>query len=176
MGIGFIAVGTVFFGYFEACICPEDENCDPDPPDPAKCEDSGGVTKSYVDAFYMSVVTITTIGYGDIVPLTTHGRLFGILWMLLGVGSTLNLVGSVTDLLQETFESSVRIENCKEVFAKMDLNRDGNLDRHEFLRLQLIMLGLAQEEELDAIDTQFDLIDTSGNGYIDKDEFNSYYL
>jgi voltage-gated potassium channel len=38
------------------------------------------------DGVWWSVVTVTTVGYGDIVPHTVPGRLIGILVMLLGIG------------------------------------------------------------------------------------------
>lgn len=172
--VSFIVAGTLFFGFFESCGCPEDNlGCHPDP---NKCEESGGIERDFVDTFYMAVVTITTVGYGDVVPQTLIGRLVSALYMLFGVGSTLNLVGTVTDLLKEAFEVGERLKVTKESFMAMDMNGDGNLDRHEFLRLQLTMLGLAQEEELNSIDLQFDLIDSSGDGFISREEFHSFYL
>ncbi|MCB9062253.1 MAG: ion transporter [Halobacteriovoraceae bacterium] len=41
---------------------------------------------SFLDAVWWSFTTITTVGYGDIVPVTTIGRIQGILMMLLGTG------------------------------------------------------------------------------------------
>jgi voltage-gated potassium channel Kch len=172
--VSFIVAGTLFFGFFESCVCPDytvDCHLDPD-----KCEESGGIERSFVDMYYMAVVTLTTVGYGDIVPQTLIGRIFGCLYMLFGVGSTLNLVGAVSDLLKEVFESDELVKLTHDSFTKMDMDGDGNLDRHEFLRLQLIMLGLAQEEELNSIDLQFDLIDSSGDGFISKEEFHRYYI
>lgn len=38
------------------------------------------------DAFYMTVVTVATVGYGDIVPRTTGGRAFTMVLIVVGVG------------------------------------------------------------------------------------------
>ncbi len=38
--------------------------------------------------------TITTVGYGDVLPVTVHGRVFAILFMLLGVGLMATLSAS----------------------------------------------------------------------------------
>ncbi|MEM1283068.1 MAG: potassium channel family protein [Chlamydiota bacterium] len=41
--------------------------------------------RTFFDAFYFSVVTLTTVGYGDIVPVSPHGRLFTIVIIISGV-------------------------------------------------------------------------------------------
>ena len=56
---------------------------------------------SYLDALYFSVVTLATIGYGDLYPVTTLGKLFSILYVFLGVG----LLGAM-------------IANCNRAFAE----------------------------------------------------------
>ncbi|HWQ61069.1 MAG TPA: potassium channel protein [Negativicutes bacterium] len=40
------------------------------------------------DAFYMTVVTVATVGYGDIVPHTAGGRVFTMILIVTGVGMT----------------------------------------------------------------------------------------
>ena len=40
---------------------------------------------SYVDSFYFSTMTITTIGYGDFVPTTTFGKIFISIYSILGI-------------------------------------------------------------------------------------------
>lgn len=44
---------------------------------------------SWLDSFYTSAQTVTTVGYGDLTPQTPAGRLFAILLMLVGVGMVL---------------------------------------------------------------------------------------
>jgi voltage-gated potassium channel len=39
------------------------------------------------DAFYMAIMTLTTVGYGEIRPLSFHGRLFASFLMLVGVAT-----------------------------------------------------------------------------------------
>ena len=39
------------------------------------------------DAFYMTLITLTTVGYGEIHPLSVHGRMFASFLMLVGVAT-----------------------------------------------------------------------------------------
>src|SRR5208282_6934963 len=44
-----------------------------------------------LDAFYMSVITISTVGFGEVKPLSPAGRLFTIGLIVTGVGSAIYL-------------------------------------------------------------------------------------
>jgi voltage-gated potassium channel len=46
-----------------------------------------------VDALYFSVTTLATVGYGDFSPETTVGKLFTIVYVLVGVGLLLAFLG-----------------------------------------------------------------------------------
>jgi voltage-gated potassium channel len=56
-------------------------------------EDVGkdGRVRSFFDALWWSGATITTVGYGDIYPITAAGRVIAIFTMLVGI-STLAVV------------------------------------------------------------------------------------
>lgn len=41
---------------------------------------------SLIDAFYFSVITLTTVGYGDLAPTTPGSRLFTAFYILIGIG------------------------------------------------------------------------------------------
>jgi voltage-gated potassium channel len=60
------------------------------------------------DAFWWGITTLTTVGYGDIVPETTAGRLAGAALMLTGVGVLGLLAGSLAEFfhLEEAEERS----------------------------------------------------------------------
>lgn len=41
---------------------------------------------SWLNAYYFSVITLTTVGYGDLTPHTAFGKLFTTFYVLTGVG------------------------------------------------------------------------------------------
>jgi voltage-gated potassium channel len=41
---------------------------------------------SWVDAIYFSVVTLTTVGFGDFAPQTDGGKIFTIFYIIIGIG------------------------------------------------------------------------------------------
>ena len=50
---------------------------------------------SWIDALYFSIITLTTIGYGDFSPQTTAGKLFTIAYVILGIGIILGFINTV---------------------------------------------------------------------------------
>jgi voltage-gated potassium channel len=48
-----------------------------------------------IDALYFSIVTLTTVGYGDFAPRTDVGKLFTAVYVLVGVGILLAFVATV---------------------------------------------------------------------------------
>lgn len=48
----------------------------------------------WVDAFYFCTITLTTVGYGDIVPHTDPGKIFTIFYVLTGIG----IIGTFANL------------------------------------------------------------------------------
>ncbi|WMW25618.1 potassium channel family protein [Methanolobus sediminis] len=46
----------------------------------------------WLDALYFSVITLTTIGYGDLAPQTDLGKMFTILYVFTGIGILLGFV------------------------------------------------------------------------------------
>ena len=55
-----------------------------------------------VDAFYFSVVTLTTVGYGDFAPQTDAGKLFTAVYALVGIGILLAFVTTLAGKMSQT--------------------------------------------------------------------------
>ena len=52
---------------------------------------------SLFDSFYFSVITLTTIGYGDLSPSTAAGKIFTIVYIFFGLGIILGFVNAIAE-------------------------------------------------------------------------------
>lgn len=50
---------------------------------------------SWIDSIYFSVITLTTIGYGDFAPQTDIGKLFTVVYIIIGLGMILTFINAV---------------------------------------------------------------------------------
>lgn len=46
----------------------------------------------WIDALYFTVITLTTVGYGDFSPETNGGKVFAIIYIFVGVAIILNFI------------------------------------------------------------------------------------
>ena len=63
--------------------------------------------RTFLDAFYFSVVTMTTVGFGDVTPVSDGGRLFTVLMILTGIAL---IPWQLSDLIQRILKSRAPVE------------------------------------------------------------------
>lgn len=56
---------------------------------------------NFMDSFYMTIITLATVGYGEVQPVSFKGRIFTIMLIILGGGYFLYVVGNVIQFLVE---------------------------------------------------------------------------
>ena len=54
-----------------------------------------------LDSLYMTVITLSTIGYGEVNPISQTGRIFTLVLIVMGVGFFLYVIGNVVQFLVE---------------------------------------------------------------------------
>lgn len=62
--------------------------------------------QSFFDALWWSIVTCTTVGYGDISPATPFGRVVAIFLMIFGIGFISMLTGTITTFFSQKSKSN----------------------------------------------------------------------
>lgn len=172
----FLVGGTLFYGIAQPCSCHHGKNgtlvviegCIEGP----KCAQTGGATRTWIDNIYMSVITLTTVGFGDYTPTETSGQVFAIFWMLLGTLALGNFVAAFTEYFLESQKSLEPIS--KEVFAKIDKDGSGHLSKIEFRSYALVKLGFCTQDELDHVDQMFELMDTDHTGHLTYEEIHMH--
>ncbi|WP_260412610.1 potassium channel family protein [Alkalihalobacillus sp. TS-13] len=73
--------------------------------------------ESFEDALWWSIVTLTTVGYGDLYPVTTVGRLIASFLMFVGIG----LIGVITGMVASFFSNAKELpEELRDVRESID--------------------------------------------------------
>lgn len=57
---------------------------------------------SWLDSFYFSVITLATVGFGDFAPKTDLGKIFTIIYLLVGVGTLASLITFISTHRRES--------------------------------------------------------------------------
>lgn len=78
---------------------------------------------TFLDAVYFSVVTMTTVGFGDVTPISEPGRLLTVLMIFTGIAL---IPWQVGDLIKQLVKTSNKLEtlclNCGLAFHDKDAN------------------------------------------------------
>lgn len=56
--------------------------------------------KTMIDGFWYSIVTLTTVGYGDFYPVTSIGKAIGLVIIISSLGVLGILIGNITNIIQ----------------------------------------------------------------------------
>ena len=101
-------------------------------------------------SIYWAVITLASVGYGDISPVTSLGRFMTILMSLLGIG----IFAIPAALLSSAFTDQLRIERETLKNSLYEMLSDGNIDEQEtaFIAKEAQRLHLNEDEVARLID------------------------
>ncbi|HOJ50244.1 MAG TPA: potassium channel protein [Spirochaetota bacterium] len=57
---------------------------------------------NFIDSLYMTVITVTTIGFTEVRPLSVYGRVFTILFALIGIGVITTFISIISSIITQT--------------------------------------------------------------------------
>jgi len=88
---------------------------------------------SFINAIYFSIVTMATVGYGDIHPQTEIGKILVLIIIIGGVGTFLGIIASITDLFVNRREEEIRHQKINMV-TSLFFSEMGNDLLKQFVR------------------------------------------
>lgn len=100
----------------------------------AQPEDFGSIPA----AMWFAFATLTTVGYGDVTPITVGGKIFGALIAVVGIG----MVALPTSILASGYSEQLRINTEKYRDRANDALEDGILDEEELRDLEELRTNL----------------------------------
>jgi potassium channel subfamily K, other eukaryote len=127
---------------------------------------------SLIDAFYLSCMTITTVGYGDITPTNNYARAFTVFYALLGTlvtGNALSKFASaISDYKQAKLEATVlaRPLNHASLMAMDSDKTNIGVSMEEFVLYKLKVMGALDEDIVQRAEAQFHRLDITKSGYL----------
>ncbi len=97
-------------------------------------------------AMWWAIVTLTTVGYGDVVPITAGGKALGGLIGLLGIG----MIALPAAIMASGFAENIRSRQRKYNLEAQRFLKDGVLDENERWQLESLRkeLGIDSDEAL----------------------------
>lgn len=129
---------------------------------------------SWLDAFYWSFITSTSVGFGDL-ETNDATRTFNIVYMIIGVGVVANGFGTLVEVIGivgkiQRIEKFCKAGVSNDMIDKMDEDGDSKVDRYEFCSYMLVNLGKIDQDDVDQVMSLFKHYDLDGSGTITIDD------
>ncbi|KAM0052092.1 putative Two pore domain potassium channel, EF-Hand 1, calcium-binding protein [Helianthus debilis subsp. tardiflorus] len=126
---------------------------------------------NWLDSFYLSVMSVTTVGYGDRAFRSMAGRIFASVWLLV---STLAVARAFLYLAEARVDKRHRrmakwvLDQGLTVsqFLAADIDNNGYVSKSEFVIYKLKEMGKISEKDILQICKIFDRLDTGNCGKI----------
>mmetsp|Transcript_13504 Transcript_13504/g.29638 ORF Transcript_13504/g.29638 Transcript_13504/m.29638 type:complete len:348 (-) Transcript_13504:265-1308(-) len=149
----------------------------------------------WVNGLYLTVITMTSVGFGDLVPVTDQGKAFSCLLMLSGIPACLAVLRSVSEAVLGSAHDEVRLQlvhdlspekfQTIEIFVTAMHRRnlghcmmspEGKVSRFDYLCFVLVRNGVISLDNIENAMLNFDELDKSQTGFIGGEDVASQQL
>lgn len=141
----------------------------------------GGIYIGYMEGWsiltsvYFSIVTATSVGYGDVTPESQSMRLFAVFFIPVAVGLMADIFGRLIGVYVKAKAVEVEDEFLSRRmnlidFIEMDIDGDGQVTKEEFLCFMLISMGKVSKEDLEKLNDLYQKLDEDNSGHLDLDD------
>jgi len=126
---------------------------------------------SFTTAFYWAVVTVTTVGYGDVTPTTDFGKIFTCVFATLAVGTVGWAISTIAELYIKASlvnDANEKLDQCRvtpEYLAEVG-GKKGYVTRLDFFKATLVSLGKVTDADVEMVDARFDELDVNDDGQL----------
>lgn len=125
---------------------------------------------SFLDGCYWSIVTSTTVGYGDVTPKSDDGRIFASFYAFITVGVMGWAVGQIaSSAISTSVEAASHVEAFKltpESLVQMG-GEKGYVDQYDFAVAMMLAMGKATQEDFDLVANRFNELDVNHDKTLD---------
>jgi len=111
-----------------------------------------GEEKPLLEATYMALITLTTVGFGAVTPVTEGGMVFSAFMMFIGTASLVCVVTEFSGYVLELAEwEAWNPKKFQEDLTQFYTNLGHELSEVDFLTFTLVQKKILDKEEIDAI-------------------------
>jgi uncharacterized protein YxeA len=136
--------------------------------------------KNVFQAIYMSVITLSSVGFGWFTPVTEEGMIFAAYFMIFGCAALVNVITQFTELMMKLNEYEKAQELCdhaaKDCETLLDhFDTDGKISEMQFTQFCLLQMKIVQPEHFDRIQETFNMM-KQGGGQVPLDKIKKDLL
>jgi len=149
-------------------------------------EGNGFEGNAFVNGFYLTVITLTTVGFGDLSPKSDEHKFYTVFLMVFGIPVFVKTLGTFSeyifgaqkdDLVLTVIEGGLTAEKlaglndfCTELRKESHTvaDADDNITMFEFLCFVLVSNEVIEMNDINEAMSNFKELDTDGSGMISK--------
>mmetsp|Transcript_37484 Transcript_37484/g.98312 ORF Transcript_37484/g.98312 Transcript_37484/m.98312 type:complete len:510 (+) Transcript_37484:202-1731(+) len=137
-----------------------------------------GEKLNFVESFYFTVVSATTVGFGDVTPQTAEARAFATVWLVVLVITTTaflsEVAGQVVPPPEDTqIADMMREGGPKAVYEMSEAHATGSpLTYTAWLETLCVATGKVDKDFIHETRSHFEYCDFRGHGVLSRDDFD----